>query len=134
MSKEMRPGAGAVGSKATGGINGVRVGNTPAVIADLDEAPQRHTSGQGQVEFSSENFPVREHGKQSQTVSEPGQFEFSGTPTEDKHLQRERISNREEVKDAEIKSLKDKRFKNEKDQRKTSETLKKDVSNPRGQR
>lgn len=60
-----RPGAGAMpGKKATGGnAGGVRVGNTPAVVVDIDAPPQRHTTN-GKVEKTSEErFDTRENGK-----------------------------------------------------------------------
>lgn len=128
-----RPGAGQSNSKVSGGLNGVRVGNSPAVDVDIDSAAskQRHTS-QGDEAITSDNFPVREHGTGAKTVGDGGQFEFQGTPTESSHLQRERISKREEVKDAEVKSLSDRRFKNEKEQRKVGKG--EDGGNPRGQR
>lgn len=66
MSKvATRPGAGAVGSAPTGGTDGVRVGNTPAVVIDIDAPPQRHTTSHGKVEKTSKNLPVRESGKKA---------------------------------------------------------------------
>ena len=67
MSKvATRPGAGAVGSQPTGGTDGARVGNTPAVVIDIDAPPQRHTTGGGKVEKTSkERFAVRENGKKA---------------------------------------------------------------------
>lgn len=66
MSKlATRPGAGAVGNKPTGGVNGTRQGNTPAVVVDIDALPQRHTTGHGKVEKTSKNLPVREGGKKA---------------------------------------------------------------------
>lgn len=130
-----RPGAGASSDKATG--KGPRVGNQPHTnTGNNDQAPQRHTTGGGKVEKTSENWPTRENAVQTgETFSgKGGQFEFqTASPNESSYTQRSRVP-RQEVKDAEIKSLSDKRFKNEKDQRKVSESLEKDITNPRNQR
>lgn len=128
--------ANTVGSKPTG--KGPRQGNTPHTDADIDSADskQRHTTGGGQVEFTSENWPARENAVQTgETFSgNGGQFPFqTSQENASNYTQRSRIA-RQEVQDAEIKALSDKRFKNEKDQRKVSETLGKDVTNPRNQR
>ena len=66
MSKQVtRPGAGAVGNQPTGGTDGVRVGNTPAVSVDIDSFPQRHRSANKRVEKTSRNWDTREGGKEA---------------------------------------------------------------------
>lgn len=81
MTLAKRPGGGAVGSKSTGGINSARVGNTPTPAGnfDIDDAPGRHTTG-GQVEFTSENLPVREHAVQAVDSSEDDVFPTQPRP------------------------------------------------------
>lgn len=60
----VRPGAGGMGSKPTGGnAGGTRQGNSPAVSVDIDATPGRHTTGHGKVEKTSKNWKTRENGK-----------------------------------------------------------------------
>ena len=124
-----------------------RVGNSYHTDPDsVNEFPHRHRNADKEVEINSGNFEPRKTNDGSGLYGEPqtagdqapdqpkgGIYPFkTASDNASNYTQRSRVP-RQEVKDAEIKSLSDKRFKNEKDQRKGA-TLGKDLMNPRGQR